>query len=114
MSDYPYREGHAKSHGSGGWFVPALPSWLFEDEASDNEPTFDEAGNHIVTFKLFAKIPVTYHNPGGKDIFGKPPNSYSITMADGSVVDIDAPTIGTEIALKIRRVKGVKAIDAYF
>jgi hypothetical protein len=94
--------------------VPAIPSWLFEDEGSDSEPFFDEDGNHIVSFKLFAEILVTYHNPGGNDIFGKPPNSYTVTMADGSSVDVDGPTIPTKIALKIRRVSPVESIDAYY
>ena len=94
--------------------VPALPSWLFEDEGSDNDPTFDDDGNHVVTFKLFGHILVTYHNPGGQNIYGKPPKSYKVTMEDGSVVDVDGPFIPTKSALEIRRVKGVKSIDAYF
>lgn len=94
--------------------VPALPSWLFEDESTEQDPHFDEDGNHIVSFKLFAKILVTYHNPGGNDIFGVPPNSYTVTMTDGSVVEIDGSTIGNEVALKIRRVKEVESIDAYY
>jgi hypothetical protein len=94
--------------------VPALPSWLFEDEGSDNDPYFDEDGNHIVTFKFFSKILVTYHNPGGKNIYGEPPKSYSVTMADGSVVDVDGPTIPTKLALQIRRLTEVESIEAYF
>eukprot|EP00339_Tiarina_fusa_P025335 CAMPEP_0117045698 /NCGR_PEP_ID=MMETSP0472-20121206/31617_1 /TAXON_ID=693140 ORGANISM="Tiarina fusus, Strain LIS" /NCGR_SAMPLE_ID=MMETSP0472 /ASSEMBLY_ACC=CAM_ASM_000603 /LENGTH=1223 /DNA_ID=CAMNT_0004757805 /DNA_START=135 /DNA_END=3806 /DNA_ORIENTATION=+ len=94
--------------------VPALPSWLFEDEGSDHDPYFDEDGNHIVSFQLFAEILVTYHNPGGKNIYGEPPKSYTVTMTDGSVTDVDGPTIGTELALKIRRLTGVESIDAYF
>lgn len=94
--------------------VPALPSWLFEDETSDSEPTFDEDGNHIVSFKLFAKIPVTYHNPGAKDLFGKSPKKYTVIMMDGSTVDIKGSSIPTETALLIRRVSQVASIDAYF
>ena len=94
--------------------VPALPSWLFEDESSDSHPNFDEDGNHIVSFKLFGKILVTYHNPVAKNLFGKPPNSYTVTMTDDSVVEIDGPTIPTTTAKKIRRVTTVKSIDAYF
>ena len=94
--------------------VPALPSWLFEDESSDSEPKFDEDGNHIVTFKLFASIPVTYHNPGGRDLFGESPKKYKVTMIDGTSIDVDGPTIQTEEALAIRRVKQVESIDAYF
>jgi hypothetical protein len=94
--------------------VPALPSWLFEDESSDYDPNYDDDGNHIVSFKLFGKILVTYHNPGAKNLFGKPPNSYIVTMKDGSVVEVDGPTIPTTTAKKIRRVSTVKSIDAYF
>jgi hypothetical protein len=94
--------------------VPVLPSWLFEDESIDTEPTFDEDGNHVVSFKLFAKIVVTYHNPGGKNLFGEPPKSYTVTMTDGSTVDVDGPTIPNKMAIKIRRVSSVESIDAYF
>ncbi len=93
---------------------PALPSWLFEDESSDYDPNFDEDGNHIVSFKLFGKILVTYHNPGAKNLLGKPPNSYTVTMTDDCGVEVDGPTIHTTTAQKIRRVTTVKSIDAYY
>lgn len=94
--------------------VPALPSWLFEDESSDSDPSFDEDGNHIVSFKLFAAIPVTYHNPGAQDLFGEAPTKYTVTMIDGTSVDVTGPTIPTKTALAIRRVSPVDSIDAYF
>lgn len=94
--------------------TPALPSWLFEDKESDNEPTFDEDGNHIVMFKLFASIPVTYHNPGGVNRYGENPKRYTVTMKDGQVVEIDGPTIPTATAQTIRRMSLVQSIDAYF
>mmetsp|Transcript_24533 Transcript_24533/g.68377 ORF Transcript_24533/g.68377 Transcript_24533/m.68377 type:complete len:164 (-) Transcript_24533:247-738(-) len=94
--------------------VPALPSWLFEDETSDNDPTLDEDGSHVVSFKLFAKILVIYHNPGAKNIYGESPKHYKVTMTDGSVSTVDGPTIPTELALKIRRTTGVASVDAYF
>ena len=94
--------------------VPALPAWLFEDKNAETLPNFDDDGNYIVIFKLFAAIDVTYHNPSGGDLFGVPPTKYTVTMADGSEVDIDGPTIPTDTALAIRRVKDVKSIDAYF
>lgn len=93
---------------------PAIPSWLFEDEESDSDPNFDDAGNHIVSFKLFASIPVTYHNPGGVDRFGESPLSYVVSFSDGSHVSVDGPVIPEETALKIRRMTGVDSIDAYF
>ena len=94
--------------------VPALPSWLFNDEEGDAPANYDDDGNLIVTFKLFASIDVTYHNPSGGDIYGVPPRSYMVTMADDSEVNIDGSTIPTDTALEIRRVKGVKTIDAYY
>jgi hypothetical protein len=95
-------------------FVPALPSWLFEDDDSDGDPTFDEDGSHIVTFKLFGAIPVTYHNPGAKNLFGDSPKSYTVTFKHGKPVNSDGPTIPSKTALEIRRVSGIKSIDAYF
>lgn len=95
-------------------FVPALPSWLFEDESVENDPTFDDDGNHVVSFKLFASIMVTYHNPGAQNLYGVPPKSYSITMKDGSVETVDGPIIPNALALKIRRMTTVHSIDAYF
>ena len=94
--------------------VPALPSWLFEDPEGDSDPTFDEEGNHIITFKLFASIPVTYHNPGASNLFGVNPKSYKITFVDRPAVTIDGPTIPTETALEIRRMSNIKSIDAFF
>lgn len=94
--------------------VPALPSWLFEDETVENPPTFDDDGNHIVTFKLFASIKVTYHNPGAQNLYGVPPKSYKIVMKDGSVETVDTEYIPTKLAKKIRRMTKVESIDAYF
>jgi hypothetical protein len=94
--------------------TPALPSWLFEDEDSENDPSFDSEGNHIVQFTLLGSISVTYHNPGGKNRYGEHPVSYSITKTDGQEISINGPTIPTETALLIRRMTEVASIDAYF
>lgn len=94
--------------------VPALPSWLFEDETVDNDPTFDEDGNHVISFKLFASIKVTYHNPGAKDLFGVPPKSYKVTMVDGSTEKVKDSFIPTKLAKAIRRMTTVDSIDVYF
>jgi hypothetical protein len=94
--------------------VPALPSWLFEDEESDAAPLKDEDGNLVVNFKLFASIVVTYHNPTGEHIFGVPPKSYKVTMDDGDEILVNGTAIPTDTALAIRRVKGVATIDAYY
>jgi len=94
--------------------IPALPSWLFDDPDGDSEPTLDDDGNYVVSFKLFASIPVTYHNAGGKDLFGIGPKSYKVSMFDSKPLEIDGPAIPEKIAFKIRRMSGVKSIDAYF
>lgn len=96
-------------------FEPALPSWLFEDPDAESEPTFDDAGNHVITFKLFGTIPVTYHNAGGKSLYGVNPKSYTVTMEDGTESTFDGPAItSSKVAKKIRRVTEVAKIDAYF
>ncbi len=95
-------------------FAPALPSWLFEDETVDHPPSFDEDGNHIVSFKLFAAIKVTYHNPGAQNLYGVAPKSYKVTMKDGTIQEIDTEYIPTKLAKTIRRMTKVESIDAYF
>jgi hypothetical protein len=92
--------------------VVALPSWLFEDE--DHAGIRDDNGNLIVSFMLFGKISVTYHNPDGRDLFGVSAKGYLVEMKDGSSVHVDGSSIPTETAVAIRRVKGVKSIDAFF
>jgi len=106
---YLNKKGEVEMH-----LVPALPSWLFVDETVDNPPSFDEDGNYVVTFKLFAAIDVTYHNPGAQDLFGVPAKSYKVTMKDGTVEVVDTDYIPTKLAQSIRRVNSVESIDAYF
>jgi hypothetical protein len=62
---------------------------------------------------LFGTIPVTYHNKGGKTLYGVNPSSYKISKVDGTVM-VDGPSIPTETALLIRKMKKITAIDAYF
>ena len=93
--------------------VPALPSWLFQDDEGIVEPKFDEEGNHVVSFKLFASIVVTYHNPGGQNLYGVPPKKYVLIMRDGTVT-VDGPSLDAETASTVRRMSNVKSIDAYF
>jgi hypothetical protein len=93
-------------------FVVALPSWLFEDE--ENPGKRDDNGNLTLNFKLFGKIPVTYHNSQGGDLFGVQAKGYLIKMMDGSAVHIDGPSIPNDTATVIRRVSNVESIDAFF
>jgi hypothetical protein len=95
-------------------FTPALPSWLFNDEDNKDKARYDDNGNLIISFKLFASIDVTYHNPSGGNLYGVSPKRYKITMKEGPEVYIDGPVIPTETAIAIRKMKGVKSIDAYF
>lgn len=91
---------------------PALPSWLFEDE--ENKGTRDEDGNLLVSFKLFGKIVVTYHNPGGGNLYGVNPTSYIIKLSDGSTIDVKGSSIPTKTTIAIRKVSNVESIDAFF
>ncbi len=95
---------------------PAVPAWMFEDKEDDNaaDPTFDEDGNYVISFKLFAHIPVTYHSASAVDLFEVTPKSYKVTLADETVVNVAGGVIGAKLADKIRRIYGVKSIDAYF
>lgn len=94
-------------------FRPALPSWLFDDPDSGKDSMLDEAGNYLVKFKLFATIPVTYHNEGAKSLYGTGPKNYTITLTDGTEY-VDGPEIPTELAKTIRKMKKIKSIEAYF
>jgi hypothetical protein len=92
--------------------VVALPEWLFGDE--ENAGTEDDDGNLTINFMLFGKIPVTYHKSVEGDLFGVNAKGYLIKMKDGSAVHVDGPSIPTEAAVAIRRVKSVESIDAFF
>lgn len=95
---------------------PAIPAWMFldEDDANAADPTFDEDGQYTVTFKLFAHIPVTYHTAKAVDLFDVAPKSYKVTLADGTVKSITGGIISSDLPDTIRRIYGVKSIDAYF
>mmetsp|Transcript_19121 Transcript_19121/g.31682 ORF Transcript_19121/g.31682 Transcript_19121/m.31682 type:complete len:1223 (-) Transcript_19121:156-3824(-) len=92
--------------------VVALPEWLFEDE--ENAGTRDDDDNLTINFMLFGKIPVTYHKSVDGDLFGVNAKGYLIKMKDGSAVHVDGPSIPTDTAIAIRRVRSVESIDAYF
>mmetsp|Transcript_14919 Transcript_14919/g.27164 ORF Transcript_14919/g.27164 Transcript_14919/m.27164 type:complete len:1254 (-) Transcript_14919:191-3952(-) len=94
--------------------IPTLPIWLFEDLEDGAEGTRDDDGNLIVSFKLFSSILVTYHNTLGTDLFDVSPTSYVVTMEDGSTVEVEGSSIPSKTAIQIRKLLGVKSIDAYF
>ena len=94
---------------------PAIPAWMFQDDDPNAaDPTYDEDGILTVSFKLFAHIPVTYHNSHGGDLFDVTPNSYTITLSDDTVHKIEGAVVPTDLAVTIRKIWGVKSIDAYF
>lgn len=93
--------------------LPALPSWLFVDEDSDGEAILDEDGQYTVSFKLFGKVPITYHNPDGSNLYGVSPKKYTIIMKDGSITKIDGEFVSSKLALQIRKTN-VLSIDAFF
>ena len=89
------------------WLVPSLPRWMFDDSCNCGEAT--------VSFKLFSSIDVTYHHRRGDvDMFNTAPTRYVIILRDGTVFRISGPSIGSDLADKIRRVVFVATIDAYF
>ncbi|KAL3918607.1 MAG: hypothetical protein SGILL_004154 [Bacillariaceae sp.] len=94
--------------------TPALPSWLFVDEAADGKAMTDDDGQYLVSFKLFGAIPVTFHNPDGSNLYGVSPNKYVISFKDGSSETVKDSSVPTKLALKIRRAKKIASIDAYF
>lgn len=94
---------------------PGIPAWMFkDDDPNAADPTYDEDGILTVSFKLHAHIPVTYHNSKGTDLFDVAPNSYKVTLVDGTVKSVEGGVIPTDLALTIRKMWGVKSIDAYF
>mmetsp|Transcript_17204 Transcript_17204/g.39751 ORF Transcript_17204/g.39751 Transcript_17204/m.39751 type:complete len:1215 (-) Transcript_17204:108-3752(-) len=93
--------------------TPTLPSWFFRDEDGTGVTRKDAHGQYILSFKLFGKMIVTYHNPKGETVYEASPKKYTVTMTDGVVHTVDGKFIPNELALKIRRTTGVASIDAY-
>lgn len=92
--------------------VPALPIWLFDVDAETK--TDDEKKDPVtLSFKLFAEIEVTYHNPSWTNLYGVAPQRYLISFKDGTSKTVEGPIIGDD-ADAIRRVVTVESIDAYF
>ena len=114
--------------------VPALPRWLFNEEASSSDKKEDsqqqqqpppflspaahqrvQKGLPYLSFKLFGSIDVTYyHDRGVEDLFRVAPSRYVIGLRDGQIHKIDGPTIPFELADKVRRIGFVDSIEAYF
>jgi len=91
-------------------FNPLLPSWLFTDKVHDG------FGAHTYSFKLFAKIMVTYHNPHLKDTFGTQgvkAQKIVLTYPNGKKVEIAGGILGESHARDVREIK-LKSIDVYF
>jgi hypothetical protein len=87
--------------------VPALPRWLFAEQADDQKP--------VIRFKLFGSIEVTYvHDRGDEDLYRTLPSRYVVGLRDGSTFKVEGPSISNDLADKIRRVAFVASIDVYF
>jgi hypothetical protein len=87
--------------------VPALPRWLFAEQADDQKP--------VIRFKLFGSIEVTYvHDRGEEDLYRTLPSRYVVGLRDGSTFKVEGPSISNDLADKIRRVAFVASIDVYF
>lgn len=84
-------------------FNPLLPSWLFIKVT------------RTYSFKLFAKIVVTYHNPKLKNTFGPKAvkaQKIVLTYPDGKSIEIAGGVLGEPHALDVREGR-VRSIDAY-
>ena len=57
------------------------------------------------------QIAVTYHNAGMVDSWDAAVTSSTLTLADGSTVTIDGPTIAGGMAEAVRNLTAVTAID---
>lgn len=71
---------------------PTLPKWLFKE-------------NGTISFTLFSKIKVTYHNISGRDAFykdGVKPVRYHIRYENGQELVVDEHEIVGEVARDIR------------
>ena len=90
-------------------FDPILPSWLFTKKAQGEFPACS------YSFKLFAKIMVTYHNPKMKDTFGKDDvrtQKIVLTYPNRKIVEIDGGVLNETYA-KVVRDGLVDRIDVY-
>jgi hypothetical protein len=90
-------------------FNPLLPSWLFTAKAQDNFPA------RTYSFKLFAQIMVTYHNPKLKDTFGPQgvkAQKIVLTYPHSKNIEITGGVLGESHALDVREGRVVK-IDVY-
>lgn len=71
---------------------PTLPKWLFKEDGT-------------ISFTLFSKIKVTYHNISGRDAFykdGVKPVRYHIRYENGQELVVDEHAIVGEVARDIR------------
>jgi hypothetical protein len=85
--------------------LPNLPlSWFF---VGDN-------GVLTVTYKLFGAIDVSYYNVRRIDLYQVQPTRYVVTLRDGTVIEVDGPTIDSDLADKIRRIAFVASLKVYF
>ncbi len=90
--------------------APILPSWLFTTKAQGDFKA------RTYSFKLFAEIMVTYHNPQLKDTFGSrgvKAQKILLTYPNRQSVEITGGILSESHALDVREGR-VKEIDVYF
>jgi len=90
-------------------FNPLLPSWLFTNKAQG------QFRARTYSFKLFAKIMVTYHNPRLKDTFGPQgvrPQKIVLAYPNGKSIEIAGGLLGESHALDVRE-GAVERIDVF-
>ena len=90
-------------------FEPILPSWLFTSKAKGLFAA------RTYSFKLFAKILVTYHNPKLKDTFGPQgvkAQKIVLSYPDRQVIELAGGVLSEVNAMEVREGK-LKSIDVY-
>jgi hypothetical protein len=90
-------------------FAPLLPSGLFTKKAERDFPA------RTYSFKLFAKIMVTYHNPKLKDTFGSQgvkAQRIVLTYPNAKTVEIAGSELKGDQALDVRE-GAVERVDVY-
>jgi len=84
-------------------FRPALPGWLFDKDGK-------------LTFTFLGQVPVTYHNPGRRDIYANRELGTGLVvlhLADGRQVELAEGVIGEPYAQMVRAGEVTK-IDVVF
>jgi hypothetical protein len=101
-------------------FTPALPAWMFTDKKKTVEYCVGKGRHQLLdlpknsyAFKFLTSTLVVYHNPKGKNTFGKDgvhPVSMVLKPVSGKKISIDSGIMGPENANLLREGK-ISRID---